>query len=119
MRQREQLELDAQQAASDKAQAQQALLASAQAHAALQRKVADTTRAMADAKQQLLELEMQRAQQQERELAALRVSLQQQHQHGEFASALASARAKAEQASLDDGTAQPGHAGAAGVWRAR
>jgi hypothetical protein len=98
------------------------LLASAQAHAALQRKAAETTRAMAAAKQQLLERDTARAQQQERELAALRASLEQPQ--SAFSSSLSAARAKAEQVSSASLTrevierlTQPNEAGA--VWRSR
>ena len=58
------------QAMTDKLNAQRLLLESAQAHAAMQRKVALTTQAMAEAKQQLLELETGRHAADRRALAA-------------------------------------------------
>jgi hypothetical protein len=69
-RQVEAAEEEAAQAVLDKLNAQRLLLDSAQAHATMQRKVAMTTQAMAEARQQLLEIETGRHAAERRALAA-------------------------------------------------
>jgi hypothetical protein len=69
-RQRELAEQAAAQAAIDKREAQRVLLEHAQAHAEMQRKTAQTTQAMADARRELLALETRRYEEQAAELAA-------------------------------------------------
>ena len=67
------------QAAIEKRNAQRVLLESAQAHAEVQRKTALTTREMAEAKRQLVELESQRLQADTDTLVATRRAIDAEH----------------------------------------
>ncbi|MBQ5943029.1 hypothetical protein J8847_23710, partial [Massilia sp. AB1] len=85
-RERELAEQAAVQAAVEKREAQRALLEHAQAHAEMQRKAAQATQQMADARKHLLNLESKRQEEQAAELAATERTIGERKQEASYRS---------------------------------